>query len=271
MAATTGGMTVRRGEFVTSDGVRLAYDDAGSGSPAILLVHGMACDRTQMRAQLEHLAPRHRVVAVDMRGHGESDKPVGDYSRQVLGGDLLQLSAALGLDRPVVIGHSLGGSVALHAAVAHPGAFRGVVLLDSGMRRLEDKAAELGPFYEQLGGPDHDRLVQEFVLARLFEPVDDPAVAEAVAVTMGAVPAHAFLAMAADVVTTTAASAALAYRDPALLIMSKRPFLSDGVLDRLGDNWMVGRVVDAGHFIQMLVPEQVNPMLDRFLRQFKDG
>jgi pimeloyl-ACP methyl ester carboxylesterase len=198
-ARPAGTASLTRGEVVTSDGVRLAYEEAGTGSPSVLLVHGMACDRTQMRAQLAHLASRHRAVAVDMRGHGESDKPHGDYGHEVLGGDLLELSEALGLDRPVVMGHSLGGSVALQAAVAHPGAFRGLVMLDSGMRKLSDKQAELGPFYETLGGPDHDQRVQEFVIARLFEPVDDPTVAKAVAITMGAVPAHAFLAMAKGV------------------------------------------------------------------------
>jgi pimeloyl-ACP methyl ester carboxylesterase len=58
-----------------SNGVKLAYDERGSGSPAFVFIHGWTCNRSFFAPQVEHFANRHRVISVDLRGHGESDKP----------------------------------------------------------------------------------------------------------------------------------------------------------------------------------------------------
>ena len=60
------------------DGVALAYEEAGSGDPPLLLVHCWCCDHSYFQPQFEHFQRDHRVVAVDLRGHGASDKPVQD-------------------------------------------------------------------------------------------------------------------------------------------------------------------------------------------------
>ena len=57
------------------DGVALFYEEAGVGELPMLLVHGLACDHTHLTPQLEHFSDDHRVVAVDLRGHGQSDAP----------------------------------------------------------------------------------------------------------------------------------------------------------------------------------------------------
>ena len=58
-----------------SDGLRIAYEDVGQGSPAVVLIHGAFGNRFHYAAQIKHLAQRHRVLALDLRGHGESDVP----------------------------------------------------------------------------------------------------------------------------------------------------------------------------------------------------
>jgi pimeloyl-ACP methyl ester carboxylesterase len=106
-------------EFMNRDGVALAYDSAGSGAPPIVFVHGWACDRSYFAPQFEHFAARHPVVTVDLRGHGDSDRPAvgaGVYDIAELRDDVLAVAHAAGFDRPVVIGHSLGGLVALACA-----------------------------------------------------------------------------------------------------------------------------------------------------------
>jgi pimeloyl-ACP methyl ester carboxylesterase len=60
-------------------GTKLAFEDRGAGKPAFVFVHGWTCDRSFFAPQAEHFAQRHRVVSVDLRGHGESDKPQGAY------------------------------------------------------------------------------------------------------------------------------------------------------------------------------------------------
>ena len=71
------------------DGVALFYEEAVGDDPPVLLVHGIACDHTIFAPQFEHFARRgHRVVGVDLRGHGQSDKPHQGYTMQLLAGDL---------------------------------------------------------------------------------------------------------------------------------------------------------------------------------------
>jgi pimeloyl-ACP methyl ester carboxylesterase len=110
-------------EFIARDGVSLAYVQAGRDDgkkPPILLVHGMQCNHTHMLAQLDYFSRRHRVVAVDLRGHGESDAPRRLYSNFEFNDDLIFLCRELGLARPVAMGHSFGGSTLLHLAAEHP-------------------------------------------------------------------------------------------------------------------------------------------------------
>jgi pimeloyl-ACP methyl ester carboxylesterase len=252
-------------QTVDVGGVRLAYREAGTGDPPIVLVHGMACDHTHLLPQLEHLSPRHRVVAIDQRGHGASDAPDGEYTTEVLAEDLRGVIERLGLERPILVGHSLGGGVVLHVAVEHPELVRAVALLDSGVRRTTARREELQPFYDTLGGPDHAERVRAFVRDRLFEETDGEEVFEAVAAVMSAVPARIFLAMGAGVVGYDSWRVALACPVPALLIMAARPFVDIASLHELPDVWQYGWAVGAGHFLQMVVPDQVNAMLDRWL------
>jgi non-heme chloroperoxidase len=97
----------------TSDDVNIAYDDEGSGTPFVLL-HGYACRRGHWEFQRETpLAAGHRVVAVDLRGHGESDKPKHGQTLARLGQDTRELLELLDLQDVVLVGHSMGVSVAL--------------------------------------------------------------------------------------------------------------------------------------------------------------
>src|ERR1700730_5933973 len=103
-------------EFVSADGIRLAYDTAGAGDPPILFVHGWSCDRSYFAPQFEHFAASHAVAALDLPGHGGSSQPDPDpgcYDIDVLAGDVLALAGAAGFSRPVLAGHSLGALIGL--------------------------------------------------------------------------------------------------------------------------------------------------------------
>jgi pimeloyl-ACP methyl ester carboxylesterase len=252
-------------EFAIRDDVVLAYKEAGTGDPPIVLLHGMAGDHKRLAPQFDHLQAHHRVVAPDLRGHGESAKPSGAYDVDVFVSDVLWMLGELGIEHPVLVGHSLGGSIGLAIAVAHPEAVRALVLLDSGIRSRETKAADLGSFYAGLGGPDHAERLRAFVYERLFMPTDDRELAEQLAETMARVPPDIFLAMARGVLSFDSFKAALACTVPSLLILSASPFTDRSTLEKLGPNWQVGQVVGSGHCLQLIVPDQVNAMLDRFL------
>ena len=119
--------------WLSVNGINLHYRDwGGSGQPVVLL-HGLAstCHIWDLVAPI--LAEEFAVVAVDQRGHGESDKPDYGYDFATVGQDLLEVIEALNLDKPVIVGHSWGADVALEFAVAHPALPQGICFVDGGM------------------------------------------------------------------------------------------------------------------------------------------
>ncbi|MEV1330225.1 alpha/beta hydrolase [Micromonospora costi] len=98
------------------NGAVLAYDEAGEGSPVVLLHAGIA-DRRMWREQVDALAARHRVLALDLRGYGESELPPTPFAHH---DDVVGLLDALGLPRAALVGCSFGGKVAVDTALTHP-------------------------------------------------------------------------------------------------------------------------------------------------------
>jgi non-heme chloroperoxidase len=98
------------GQVTTSDGINLHYLEAGSGKP-ILMIPGWSQTAEQFKYQLSGLSDRYRVIAVDMRGHGESDKPEFGYKISRLAKDVHDTIHALDLDEVNILGHSMGSSV----------------------------------------------------------------------------------------------------------------------------------------------------------------
>lgn len=117
---------------IAVNGIALAYEETGSGDPLILL-HGAVQARDVWRAQVPVLARRFRVVAYDLRGHGESGLGKESMTIGLLTDDLLALMDALRIERAVLCGVSLGGMVALHAAERAPERVRAMVLANSPM------------------------------------------------------------------------------------------------------------------------------------------
>lgn len=117
---------------VTRQGVRLVCRDwGGSGQPVVLL-HGLAGHAGEWDEQARRLSPRYRVVAVDQRGHGASERQPEDVSRAAYVADVVAVLEQLALRRPVLVGQSLGGHTAMLTAAAHPGQIRALVLIEAG-------------------------------------------------------------------------------------------------------------------------------------------
>jgi len=112
------------------DGIALAYEVHGAGTPALVFVHGWSCDRSYWRNQLGHFAQRHRVVSLDLAGHGESGAGRRKWTMNSFGRDVATVVDHLNLDRAVLIGHSMGVDVVVEAALELPGRVRGLVLVD---------------------------------------------------------------------------------------------------------------------------------------------
>jgi pimeloyl-ACP methyl ester carboxylesterase len=128
--------------FVDSDGVGIHYLDWGvppgrPDAPAVVLLHATGFLAALWRPVAARLARSFRVVAMDQRGHGDSDKPASGYSFEAFADDLGRLSEALELDRPIAAGHSSGGSTIVTYAARRPGALRRAVLIEAILPRRD--------------------------------------------------------------------------------------------------------------------------------------
>jgi pimeloyl-ACP methyl ester carboxylesterase len=112
-------------------GEQLAYYDEGQGE-ALLLVHGMAGSSQTWREILPRLAKNYRVIAPDLLGHGQSAKPRTDYSLGAFAVGLRDLLDELEVDSATVVGHSLGGGIAMQFLYQHPDYCRRLILISSG-------------------------------------------------------------------------------------------------------------------------------------------
>ena len=118
-------------QHATIHGHRRAYLRTGSG-PAVLLLHGLGCDHTTWAPVIESLARTHTVIAPDLLGHGQSDKPRADYSIGGYANGMRDLLTYLEVDRVTVVGHSLGGGVAMQFAYQFPERTERLVLVAPG-------------------------------------------------------------------------------------------------------------------------------------------
>lgn len=252
-------------EFISRDGVKLAYDVAGSGDTSIVFVHGWACDRTYFAPQFEHFGRRHTVITVDLRGHGDSSKPEaepGAYDIGELSADVLAVARAAGLDRPVVVGHSLGGLVALACAV-HVEEVRAAVMVDPAPILNEARLEFFGRAADSIEHDDDGSWRTKFV-SGMFLPTDTARREEIISGMTELSPAIAAeLVRAMQRFDGTVALASVVV--PLLSIGSASP--SDAAADLVAacPTITVGQTVGSGHFNQLEVPDQVNAMIERFL------
>lgn len=151
---------------VVVHGHRVAYRAAGEQGPTVLCIHGITQDSSTWEEVGRHLADIARVVAIDLPGHGDSDNPPGDHSMGAYASTCRDLLFALDEPTATVVGHSLGGGVALQFAYQFPGMADRLVLLNSGGLGVEVspllRAAALpgaGPVIGLLAAPSAHRAI----------------------------------------------------------------------------------------------------------------
>jgi len=272
-------------EFVVVHGYRRAYRRRGSGPP-LLLLHGMACDSTTWLPVIDQLAEHFTVIAPDLLGHGESDKPNADYSLGGFANGMRDLLTILGIDKVTVVGHSFGGGVAMQFAYQFPERTERVVLVSTGglgsevsplIRALTLPGAGLGlrlatlrPVRE-VAGPSLRVLAKAPVplvrdlgeVADIYERLSDPA--QTLAVTRLA---KTVLDWRGQFVTM-ADRAYLARLMPVLMVWGRQdvviPVAHAGKLPSL-ENSQVHIFEDSGHFPHKDHPEQFVRLVVDFCR-----
>lgn len=246
--------------------VHLAYDDAGTGEPAVVLVHGWGFGNPSVFVpQFEYLASRRRVLKLDLPGHGRSDRPSPGFGWQDCAAAVVGTLDAAGVDRAVVCGHSFGGRLAVEIAAAYPSRTAGVALLDPAILFPEPiRGQALTGLVPALRSDVWLKAVEGY-FSRLFSPYDPPKLRAQVLTELAQVRPGMAAPIMQEGMATDGSDSLAQVRCPLLVVTAAQSPVDMQRLRDLQPDALVGRVVGSGHWLTLAVPEQLNAMLDRFL------
>lgn len=254
--------------FASRPGLRLYFEQAGAGDPALVFVHGWCCDHSAFEPQFEHFQATHRVVAPDLRGFGRSDATSEGLDPPTFADDVVWLCTELKITKPIVVGHSLGGAVVLELGRRHPALPAAIVAVDPAPI---DPPPELRAAFRetaaQLRGPDAEAARRAFIDNVCFAASDDADRKRRIGEQMCSVPMPVAAAALGPLADWDGGAALRACAVPTLVLLAAVGALNDPArLRALKPDVHVGVTVGSGHFQQLEVPEQVTAMIDRFVR-----
>ena len=242
---------------------RLLVDDGGGGGLPVVLAHSLAGNARHWDAQLAHLRTSRRAVAFDFRGHGQSEPaPDGDYSLRGMATDIGEVADTPGLDRFLLVGHSMGGGAALLYAAARPDRVAGLLLIDPIGDGKQISAAEADDFIAGFES-DYDHTSRKYWtgIAGPNRAVQDRLLAD-----LSATPREVVVPVLRSVMRFDPEPALARYPGPILSVVTPSNDQAFS-LHRLGKGFPHRIVRGTGHWIQLDRPDELNRVLDGFLEQ----
>ena len=159
-------------QLIKRNGVGLAYEEMNSAAPPIILVHGWSCDHTVFATASKVSQSIASCCIGRPSGPWQSDAPHQDYTMVAFADDLAWLCTELALVKPIVVGHSMGGNVALELAARRPELLSSIVLIDSVVFPSQSFRDALRPVLQALGGSDYAAVCRQAMLSTCL-PTDD--------------------------------------------------------------------------------------------------
>jgi pimeloyl-ACP methyl ester carboxylesterase len=239
---------------------RLYVDDGGRGGLPVVFVHSFAGSSGHWAAQLAHLRPTRRAVALDLRGHGRSQPPApGGYTVEALASDIAAVVDKRGLKRFVLVGHSMGGAAAIAYAGAHPDRVAGLVLVGTPGQTPPEQASQVVASMEA----DYDK-VSEGYWTRLLGGAQ-PNVAARIRSDMKNLPREPSLEIIKAIFAYDPLPALRAYPGPKLIVDTPHGE-GPGSLHNLAPEIPRKVITGTSHWPHMDKPEEFNRILDEFLK-----
>jgi pimeloyl-ACP methyl ester carboxylesterase len=171
----------------SKDGTPISYEVYGAGEPTLVFVHGWSCDARYWRAQVPYFSAKHRVVVLDLAGHGHSGMTRSRYTMKAFGEDVQAVTEATGSRGVILIGHSMGGTVIAEAARLMPDRVIGLIGIDT-LENIEypltheELAEMIGPLEKDF------RTGSRHFVAEMISPHTDPQFREWILSDMSAAP-----------------------------------------------------------------------------------
>ncbi len=268
-AATVDKSANGESRFTTLDGARIHYVNYGKGSDALLLIHGWTMNLDSWRDQVSDFAKRNRVIALDLPGHGQSDKPQVTYSMDLFARAVEAVMRDAKVKRAVLVGHSMGTPVARQFYRKYPDKTLAIVIVDGALRPFGDKA-----FIDRLiagfRGPNYRDAVGQMLTAISVPNLSADATARIKASSFNT-PQHVIVS-AMEGMADPSIWGEDKINVPVLAIMAKNPFYPPNVEESfraLAPNMDFQMWDGVGHFIMMEKPNEFNAAVLQFLDKNK--
>ncbi len=245
----------------SADGVAIEYDVRGTGPVALVFIHGWMCDGTHWRHQFEAFADGHTVVTLDLAGHGNSIGDRDSWTIDRFGADVQAVVEALDLPRVILVGHSMGGPIALEAAARMPDRVLGVVGVDT-LHNVEaaidqDGWNRLMKMYET----DFAETCAKFVQAMLPEPTEDPGLPDWIQDNMCDADPETAIAIVRQMPALDLPGLLAAVGVPVRCINSAKTAVTDIEANLRHGNYDAVLMEGVGHFGMLERPEEFNRLL----------
>jgi pimeloyl-ACP methyl ester carboxylesterase len=258
-----------KSRFAMLDGQRVHYKSYGKGERALVFVHGWTCDMNVWQQQLPAFAADARLVALDLPGHGQSDKPQIKYTQDLFARALDAVLRDAGVREAVLVGHSMGTPVIRQFYRKYPAKTLALVIVDGGLRPL-GVAADREKFFELLRGPQYQTVATGMVNAMLA-PVKNAELRSTITATMLATPKHVAIS------AMDGMNAPEIFKDdkinvPVLAILARSPVWqadTEQFLRSLAPNLEYQMWEQVGHFLMVEKPHEFNQALAAFLSKNK--
>ena len=254
--------------FTKLDGARVHYVNYGKGNDALVLIHGWTMNVDNWDAQIQDFAAAHRVVAIDLPGHGQSDKPQVSYSMDYFARAVEAVMRDAKVKRGVLIGHSMGTPVARQFYRKYPEKTLAIVIVDGVLRPLGDKAM-MDQMLAGFRGPKYKEVIIQMLTQMKGGLAAEPM--ERVSTSSLGTPQHVVVS-AMEGMADPAIWGEDKINVPVLAIMAKNPFFPPNIeeLSRGIAPNMDFRMWDSvGHFVMMEKPKEFNEAVLAFLEKNK--
>lgn len=239
----------------------------GQGTPPLVFLHGWGGSHAHFAHAIEHFAARHRVLAPDLRGFGTSDRPSEGYEVEELADEIAWLCAQCGVKDALLVGHSLGGAVALAAGARHPQLARGLLLFEPAILFPAAALERIDALIVDLATPDCHEAACAYVTRFNFLREDDPAVRNSVLAGLRACAPHVLHAVFAGMRAFDAESSASRLRVPVRMVDGARPFVERQRFRRYCPDLQITSLPEVGHYQPLLAPEGVARVTEEFLAE----
>ena len=260
-------MAAASGTVTTPDGVRIHYETAGKGRPALVLVHCWTCDSSFWKDQIAQLAKNRQVVTLDLAGHGASGRTRTEYTMQAFGQDVKAVADELKLDRMVLVGHSMGGAVILEAAKLLGSRVVGLVPIDTLLDVEQSSDPKESDAVMAKMQADYKGQTTAFIRQYLFAPTTPPAVADRILAQTTAFPPEIAISALRNNWNYNAAPGFDALKVPIVAVNGDRFPTNFAANRRHAPQFDAVIMKGVGHYPMLEDPARFGTLLDEALRK----